>query len=63
MWSPGSTGGTNAPGNFACACWVCNRVKGDLTLKQLGWELLPIADRGDWDGLTRYYPALWELAG
>jgi hypothetical protein len=38
-------------------------VKGDLTVDQLGWELLPISDGDAWDGLTRFYRPLWELAG
>ena len=58
----GRGGGDNDPGNLVCACWVCNSVKGDLTLEQLGWELLPISDDTGWDGLTRYYAALWRLA-
>jgi hypothetical protein len=24
-----------------CACWICNSIKGDLTLEQMGWELKP----------------------
>jgi hypothetical protein len=60
---PWTAAGTNDPENLVCACWVCNRMKGDLLLEQLGWRLLPIATDTDWDGLTRYYRALWELAG
>lgn len=48
---------------MACVCWICNRIKGDLTLDQLGWELRPIPPDMGWDGLTRYYRQLWELAG
>jgi hypothetical protein len=60
---PWAQGGTNDPSNLVCACWICNRVKGDLLLEQIGWGLLPIAEESDWDGLTRYYRDLWELAG
>jgi 5-methylcytosine-specific restriction endonuclease McrA len=60
---PWRAGGTNYPENLACACWICNRTKGDLLLDQLGWRLLPVSDNADWDGLTRYYRPLWELAG
>ncbi len=60
---PWTAGGTNDPENLVCACWICNRVKGDLSLKQLGWSLLPVSEDPDWDGLTRYYRPLWELAG
>jgi hypothetical protein len=38
---PWTGGGTNDPNNLVCACWICNRVKGDLRLEQLGWELRP----------------------
>ena len=60
---PWTRGGVNDPDNLVCACWVCNRVKGDLTLRQLGWELKPIPDNVEWDGLTGYYRQLWERAG
>jgi len=60
---PWTAGGTNDPDNLACACWICNQTKGDLFLHQLGWELLPASDDTGWDGLTRYYRQLWELAG
>ncbi|HET7590169.1 MAG TPA: HNH endonuclease [Solirubrobacterales bacterium] len=60
---PWSLGGTNDPENLVCACWICNRVKGDLTLEQLGWELRPVSADAEWDGLTGYYRPLWELAG
>jgi 5-methylcytosine-specific restriction endonuclease McrA len=53
--------GTNDPDNLVCACWVCNRIKGDLSLEQIRWEVMPISGDSDWDGLTRYYRALWEL--
>ncbi len=60
---PWTRGGRNDAGNLVCACWICNRVKGDLTTEQLGWELLPIPSETGWDGLTRHYRRLWELAG
>ena len=59
---PWTAGGRNDPDNLVCACWPCNAIKGNLALGQLGWELLPIVDDG-WDGLTRFYRPLWELAG
>ena len=58
-----TAGGTNDATNLVCSCWICNRVKGDLSLEQLGWELRPIAAESDWDGLTKVYRPLWELAG
>lgn len=59
---PWAKGGGNDPENLVCACWVCNQIKGDLSLQQLGWKLRPIPET-DWDGLVRYYRSLWELAG
>jgi hypothetical protein len=59
---PWTKGGTNDPENLVCACWICNQIKGDLTHEQIGWELRPIPET-DWDGLTRHYRPLWELAG
>lgn len=59
---PWSQGGSNDLENLVCACWVCNQVKGDLSLAQLGWRLRPIPETG-WDGLTSHYRRLWELAG
>jgi 5-methylcytosine-specific restriction endonuclease McrA len=58
---PWSQGGSNELENLVCACWVCNQIKGDLSLEQLGWDLLPIPET-DWDGLTRHYRLLWEAA-
>lgn len=57
-----SQGGDNDLGNLVCACWVCNQIKGDLSLGQLGWDLLPIPQT-EWDGLTLHYRPLWEAAG
>jgi HNH endonuclease len=60
---PWVAGGTNDESNLVCACWICNRVKGDLSLEQLGWQLLNDPNDSSWDGLTRFYRPLWELAG
>lgn len=34
-------GGTNGIDNLVVSCRSCNRLKGDRTLEQLGWALLP----------------------
>jgi hypothetical protein len=60
--APWAKGGGNEPENLVCACWVCNQIKGELSLEQLGWRLRPIPET-DWDGLTGYYRTLWEQAG
>lgn len=63
--APGGRGGSwNDPDNLVATCWPCNTGKADLTLAELGWELLDVdAVRSDWDGLTAAYPELWHLAG
>ncbi len=43
-------------------CWPCNERKGDLTLDQLSWQLMPTVD-SNWVGLTEHYLPLWHLAG
>ncbi|MDQ2959802.1 MAG: HNH endonuclease [Candidatus Dormibacteraeota bacterium] len=60
---PGAHGGSWAdPENLATACWPCNARKGDLTIRQLGWDLRPI-EPSERDGLTDSYQRVWELAG
>lgn len=60
---PVAGGGAHVdPGNLCCACWACNRRKGDLSLAELGWSLTPPVDP-TWDGLSSSYRALWQAAG
>ncbi len=59
---PVAHGGSNHDDNLVTACWLCNAIKSDFTLELIGWELQPIPASG-WDGLTRFYRRLWELAG
>ena len=59
---PGSRGGAwLGTSNLATACAPCNTIKQNYTLDELRWRLLPIPET-DWDGLTRYYRSLWEVA-
>ena len=52
---PGALGGEwKSMDNLVTACNPCNSIKADFTLKQLGWDELPIAD-SSWDGLTGRY--------
>ena len=55
-------GGTDDDENLVTACTPCNSIKADFTLEVLGWEVQQVTD-SDWDGLTRYYRQLWEVAG
>jgi hypothetical protein len=60
---PGSRGGAwLSPENLVTTCPRCNAIKADYTLEQLGWQLLEVSSP-QWDGLTAYFPALWEAAG
>jgi len=60
---PGARGGDwLAEPNLVTACWPCNARKADLTLAELGWTVRLVED-GSWDGLTGFYPAVWQLAG
>ena len=61
---PGTQGGSwTDTQNLVTACWPCNAVKADFTLGQLGWTLRPVNETSDWDGLTRFYRTVWEIAG
>ncbi len=51
-----------AESNLVTACWGCNRRKGDLTLDELGWDLLDPAEPA-WRGLTELFEPAWEAAG
>jgi 5-methylcytosine-specific restriction endonuclease McrA len=53
--------GEETDDNLVTACWRCNDEKGDRTLVELGWGMLPPAATG-WDGRTGHLPALLRLA-
>jgi 5-methylcytosine-specific restriction endonuclease McrA len=60
---PVATGGDPLDlGNLVCACWACNRRKGDLSVASLGWSLRPHAQDA-WRGLADLYVPLWEAVG
>lgn len=59
---PVAWGGSNEDHNLVTACTPCNSIKADMTIEVVGWEVQPISQT-EWDGLGRYYRAVWELAG
>jgi hypothetical protein len=60
---PGAWSGSWADlDNLRTSCWPCNMRKSDLTLEQLGWQEVAVAE-SDWDGLTGIYAPLWNHAG
>ena len=56
---PVVAGGDNDERNLATACYWCNDWKSHWTVEQLGWTLHPSSESA-WDGLSRYYPALYD---
>lgn len=59
---PAAWGGSNQISNLVTACTPCNSIKSDMSLEQIGWQLVQVANPG-WDGLAHYYEALWNTAG
>ena len=59
---PAAWGGSNDLENLVTACTPCNSIKSDMSLEQIGWEVVEVAHPG-WDGLSRYYESLWKAAG
>jgi 5-methylcytosine-specific restriction endonuclease McrA len=62
---PGARGGSwTDPANLVTACWPCNTGKAELTLSEVGWELLPeVSVRSNWGGLSECCEVLWQHAG
>jgi len=59
----GSSGGDwTDSDNLVTACYQCNQTKSNVSIEHLGWTADQSGVAG-WDGLTGFYPALWELAG
>ncbi len=56
---PVAAGGDNDENNLATACYWCNDWKSHWTVERLGWTLHPSSESA-WDGLSRYYPALYD---
>lgn len=47
--------------NLVTACYMCNSIKQNWTVEELGWELRSILKDNSWDGLSDKFPALLEL--
>lgn len=54
-------GGSQAD-NLITACYLCNSVKQNWLIEELRWELRPIPNATDWDGLSVIYPDLLKRA-
>ena len=54
---PAARGGDSGPDNLITACYMCNSVKQNWTLDELGWPRIESPSRS-WDGLAHLYPEL-----
>jgi hypothetical protein len=52
---PVARGGTNEMGNWATTSFMHNLIKNQWTLEDLGWDLLPEGDIGNWDGMLGWF--------
>lgn len=51
---PITRGGSNEDSNLVTTSELHNSAKAHWTIQDLGWELEPQGDLGDWDGLVRW---------
>ncbi len=60
---PMTRGGRDTDVNLVCSCACCNYSKSNMTIKELGWELMPVPEDGaaHWDGLVSKLPNLEAL--
>jgi hypothetical protein len=52
---PVQRGGSNEESNLVTTSMARNGAKSHWTLEELGWRLLPLGSRDDWDGLLGWY--------
>ena len=52
---PVPRGGLDELDNWACTSMLRNGAKAHWTLEELGWELRPVPQDRDWDGLLPWY--------
>lgn len=52
---PVSRGGADDETNWVSTSMVRNAAKANFTLAELGWQLAPAGDLGQWDGLTAWF--------
>lgn len=48
-------GGADCADNLVCTSMLLNAQKGQWTLEELGWNLLPPGDSAIWDGMLRWF--------
>lgn len=52
---PIARGGKNDNENLVCTSMLRNSAKGNFTLEELNWELLPSGNYSEWDGMTDWF--------
>lgn len=52
---PPGRGGTNDLSNVLTTCYLCNEVKKDRLIEEIGWQMAPPPKRSSWQGLSQYY--------
>ncbi len=53
--TPHADGGDNNDDNLVTTSMMNNSLKSGYDLDYLGWELHPVGDLNEWDGLTRWF--------
>ncbi|MDY0042504.1 MAG: HNH endonuclease signature motif containing protein [Desulforhabdus sp.] len=57
---PVARGGVDSLENWVCCSMLTNSIKGNWTLEQLQWALLPPGSLTEWDGLASWFLAQAE---
>ena len=52
---PNARGGTNKKNNLVCTSYLRNQAKGGYTPEELGWEVQPVGNHNEWDGMTKWF--------
>ena len=57
---PIARGGKDEESNWVTSSPLSNSKKSNWTLEELGWELKPPGDIGEWDGMMNWFLAFVE---
>src|SRR5713101_6697235 len=54
--------GSSTEHNLVTACYMCNSMKQNWTVEELGWQVREISTQETWDGLSNSFPKLLEYS-
>jgi len=54
--------GASEEHNLVTACYMCNSMKQNWTVEELGWRVREISSHETWDGLSSSFPMLLEVS-